>query len=79
MAKKEDNITHYPNSTETRVALLEMSISNINDTLNRLEKRFDKVDDEFVDLRKDMKFDFRFLIGAISALAAIMAHGFHWF
>lgn len=31
-------------SIDTRVALLEQSINNINDTMVRFEKRFDKVD-----------------------------------
>lgn len=31
-------------SDETRIALLEQSITNINDTLVRLEKRFDQLD-----------------------------------
>ncbi len=80
-------ITTYTGNSETvvKVACLEHSINHINDTLCRFEKRFDKIDDhfnemraEFKDVRKEMKYDFRFLIGAICALAGVMAHGFHW-
>lgn len=81
----ENNLKKYPESVDTRVALLESSISHINDTLCRFEKRFDKIDDqfnemrnEFKEVRKEMKYDFRFLIGAICALAGVIAHGFHW-
>lgn len=77
--KAEETITEYPVHIETKVALLESSISNINETLNRLEKRFDKIDDQLEGIKKDMKLDFRFAITAICALAAVMAHGFHWF
>jgi hypothetical protein len=76
---KDDNIVNYPHSIETRVALVEMSIVNVNQTLIRIEKRFDKIDDKFDRISKDMKFDFRFLLGAICILGGIMAHGFHWF
>jgi predicted nuclease with TOPRIM domain len=77
--KLEDNTTKYPNSIDTRVALLEASISHVNDTLVRLEKKFDKIDDQFNEVKKEMRYDFKFLLTAIAGLAAVMAHGFHWF
>jgi archaellum component FlaC len=71
--KNDENIVSYPNSIETRVALLEMSVSNINQTLIRIEakmdkgfddinKRFDSIDKRFGDVDKkfegiDKKFD----------------------
>ena len=36
---------HY--SDDVRLALLEQSINNINNTLVRFEKRFDQLDDKF--------------------------------
>ena len=36
---------------DVRLALLEQSINNINDTLVRFEKRFDKVDTNISDMR----------------------------
>ncbi len=71
--KPEDNVGSYPAYIDTRVALLEMSISHINDTLVRIEKRFykiderlDKIDDRFNRLdekidKLDSKLDSRFL------------------
>jgi predicted nuclease with TOPRIM domain len=41
-------------SDDVRLALLEQSINNINDTLLRFEKRFDKIDEKFD------KIDFKF-------------------
>jgi hypothetical protein len=109
---EKENIINYPNNIETRVYLLDSSVSNINQTLMRLEnkidtgfndvrremmrienkmdKGFDEVRGElkeirkenrsdFQGIRKDMKVDFRLLIGALAGLAGIMAHGFHWF
>ena len=79
----EEKIISYPNSLETRVALVEMSIVNITHSLLRIEN---KIDSEFRDLkieikeiRKDVKNDTRWLLTIIAALGAIMAHGFHWF
>ncbi len=80
--KPETNITNYPNSIDTRVALLEMSISHINETLLRIEQ-------DSKDFRKDVKSDFRWIIGLIiglssftiagfSGVLAVIAHGFHW-
>jgi hypothetical protein len=73
---KEDNITQYPNSIDTRVALLEQSIGHINDTLIRIEN-------DNKEFRRDVKSDFRCLIGLMiafgSGLMAVMAHGFKWF
>jgi len=77
--KAEETIAEYPVHIDTRVALLEASISNINDTLNRFEKKFDRMDDKLEGIKKEMRMDFRFIITAICGLAAVMAHGFHWF
>jgi len=79
----EENIINYPNSIDTRVALLEVSISSINQTMVRLENKmdsqFNETKNDFKDLRKDMKTDFRWLLAIIGGLGFIMAHGFHWF
>jgi len=69
---KQENIINYPNSVDTRVALLEMSIININETMKEIKS-------ELKDIRKENKADFWKLAGFIAALAGIVAHGFHWF
>jgi hypothetical protein len=65
----------YPNSMDTRVALLEQSISHINQTLIRIEQ-------DGKEFRKVIKNDFRWVIGLMiafgSGLLGTMAHGFHW-
>lgn len=86
----ENNIKSYTNSLETRVALVEMAIVNINQTLIRLENKIDfgfsecKADSkslscEIKEIRKDMRYDFRWTLTIIGVLGAVMAHGFHWF
>jgi hypothetical protein len=73
--KAEDDcgvFSSAPVHIETRVALLEQSIRHINETMIRIEKGIGEI-------KKEAKYDFRFLIGAICGLAAVMAHGFHWF
>lgn len=56
---QEDNIVNYPNSIDTRIALVEKSIGHLNETLVRLEhfleKRFDSIDNKFDGI--DKKFD----------------------
>lgn len=80
--KQDDNISHYPNSIDTRVALLEMSISHINDTLNRMEKKLDKMDDN-ID-RLSSKVDSRFYwlltftVAGFASLWGAIAHIAHW-
>ena len=69
---KEKNVVDYPNSIETRVALLERSIDGINDTLKEIKQ-------DLKDMRKEMKSDFRWLLTIIGGLGFVMAHGFHWF
>jgi uncharacterized protein (UPF0335 family) len=82
----EDNVIQYPNSIETRVALLEMSIININNTLIRIENELKdirseikEVRNEIKEVRRDLKYDTRWLLTIITALGGVMAHGFHWF
>lgn len=88
--KSEGTIPQYPNSIDTRVALLEMSISHIGDTLERMEKRFDKLDERLDKFdgkldKLDDKIDSRFFwllsvgMAAFTGLLGVMAHGFHWF
>lgn len=77
--KSEENIAKYPTHIDTKVALLEQSIAHINETLIRIEKNISEVKTEVSEIRRDMKYDFRFLVTAICGLAAVMAHGFHWF
>ena len=78
----EENIISYPNSIETRVALLEMSMINVNQSLirieNKIDKQFSELNIEIKEIRKDLKNDTRWLLTVIAAVAGIMAHGFHW-
>lgn len=111
----DEKVLAYPNSIETRVALLEACVSNINQTLIRLEnkmdrgfeeinrrfidvdrkfddmnhkfariegkmdKQFSDVGNVFIELRKESRSDFRWILTVIGGLGFIMAHGFHWF
>jgi uncharacterized coiled-coil protein SlyX len=89
MTNKEKVIS-YPDTIETRVALLEAAIVGINQTLIRIETKIDRQFDdlksdikdirrELKDIRRDMASDFRWTLTIIAALGGIMAHGFHWF
>ena len=71
-ASSNFEITEYQVHIETKVALLELSITHINESLININENLKEI-------KKDMKYDFRFLVTAICGLAAVMAHGFHWF
>lgn len=38
---------HYRNDNEVRIAVVETTIGHINESLIRMEKRFDKIDERF--------------------------------
>ena len=91
---KEENVINYPHSLDTRVALLEMCVSNISQTLIRLETKMDhnyanletkmdRLDAKIEAVRRDVRADFRWLLtifgGLLLGLSGTMAHGFHWF
>lgn len=73
----------HQHSEDTRIALLEQSINNINNTLVRFEKRFDRIDAKLESMQIESNSDFRwlvkFIISTSVGLSALMAHGFHWF
>ena len=74
---------------DTRLALLEQSISWINQTMMRMENRFDQLDKRLdkIDSRLDrievkidsnFKWLLGFYIGGFSALFGLIGHGLHW-
>lgn len=60
---------------EARVAVLEQIAKDTKETLGRIDRRLERLEDRQV-------ADFRWLLGggiaATLGLAALMAHGFHW-
>ncbi len=79
-----------PYNNETRFALMEQSIVHlgnkldqslyhINQTLERFEKRFDRIDDEIKSIKSDVRANFFWTLGVIGAVLGVVAHGFHWF
>lgn len=76
----QDDFIHYDH--ESRIVRLETTIENINQTLIRMEKRFDGIDNKLDKLDSRIWFVFCFLLttmlGGFTALLGVMAHGFHW-
>jgi uncharacterized protein Yka (UPF0111/DUF47 family) len=81
-------------SEETRFALMEQSINHmnqnfdssinhINQTLERFERRFDNIDNEIKETKKELKGEIRsnffWTLGVIASILAVVARGFHWF
>jgi hypothetical protein len=73
----------YSGDMEARVAVLEEIARNTKEALGRMEARFDRLDSKIDNVRDKQERDFRFVFGALITaalgLAAMMAHGFHWF
>ncbi len=69
------------NDHESRITRLECTIENINATLGRFEKRFDKIDDQLVAIKAESSTQFRWVIGIIvtSFIAPIILKLLHWF
>ena len=63
-------------SDETRIALLEQSINNINNTLVRFEKRFDQIDAKFDKLDTKIDASQKWCIGLISGLYILFGSAF---
>lgn len=59
-------------SDDVRLALLEQSINNINNTLLRFEKRFDQIDSRFDRNESENRSYFRWTMGLISGLYLII-------
>jgi uncharacterized coiled-coil protein SlyX len=91
--KMNEEVMHpkhnYRNDNDVRIAIVENTIGHINETLIRMEKRFDKIDEklETMDKKIDsinnrMWTNFLWLLGVMSAfsvgLLGIIAKGFHW-
>lgn len=64
-------IDHY--SDDVRLALLEQSINNINNTLVRFEKRFDQIDVKFEQISAENRSHNKWTLGLISGLYFIFA------
>jgi hypothetical protein len=62
---------HY--TYDVRLALLEQSITNFNDTLVRFEKRFDQIDTKFDRLQSEGRSHHKWTLGLISGLYFIFA------
>lgn len=65
---------------DTRIALLEQSIGHVNETLHRIEKRFDSVDKrldvldgKIEEVRKNSWSQFRWIMGFVFAFFSAFA------
>ncbi len=74
MKSHKDN--HH--SEDTRIALLEQSINNINETLIRFEKRFDQLDAKIESINNRLWSIFRWTIGGFVGTWGMLAHVLHW-
>jgi hypothetical protein len=84
---EKENVVNYPNIIENRVMALEFSMTNISQTLIRLENKMDKsfgdvdqsmirlenkMDKGFDDFRSELKTHFRWTMGLMAGLYLTM-------
>lgn len=55
-------------SEDARLVLIQQSITNINDTLVRFEKRFNQIDTNFNRLQSQGHYNYQWTLGLISGL-----------
>jgi len=67
---------HY--SDDVRLALLEQSINNINNTLVRFEKRFDNIDSELREIRNEFSGELKGVRGEFKSIRSEMKSDFRW-
>ena len=61
-----------------RIVLIEQSIMHIYETLKRLEKTLDSIDERFNRIETSLRRNFIWMIGGFASILLIMAHSFHW-
>jgi tetrahydromethanopterin S-methyltransferase subunit G len=72
----------HKQTEDTRLALLEQSIMNINQTLNRMETRFDrlenKMDTGFKDVNSRLWTSFLWMLGLYASTIGIVLSGVYY-
>lgn len=77
-------------TNDERLVMLETTVTHIHETLERLDKRFDSIDQNLNNTRKELKDEiksidnrmwilFILLLGIIGTLWATFGHAFHWY
>jgi G3E family GTPase len=59
--------------------LYEQRMTRVETVLESLATNVKILSSEVMEIRKEMKSDFRWILGMMVALFGLMAHGFHWF
>jgi peptidoglycan hydrolase CwlO-like protein len=92
--KANEMHNHKENYHETRIALLEQALINIDKRFDSIDKQFDNLEKSIKELKQEIKDDFRdinnrmwsnfrwliiTMIGFAIGLCGIMAKGFDWF
>ncbi len=79
-----EKLEHNYNN-EIRIVMLENTVNNINDTLLRFEKRFDKIDsrfdkmdDKFTKIEDKMSSNFRWLLTVMGSGFVLLLGAIHW-
>jgi hypothetical protein len=75
--------SEYKSTNDTRIAVLENTSNHIIETLNRIDRRLEKLEEKmdkgFDKINTRLWTNFYFLLSAIAGLGLLMAHGFKWF
>ena len=73
----------HKNTNDERIAVLETNVNHTQETLLRIERTIEtmniKMDEGFKSVNSRIWTNFYWTLAAITALGAVMAHGFKWF
>ncbi len=71
------------NSNDERIAVLENNVNHTHETLLRIERNMElmnqKIDEGFRSVNSRIWANFYWILGALSGLGLLIAHGFKWF
>ena len=78
-----------PSDIPARVAVLEEIAHSLKAAIDRIDRRFDSMDQRLETIQRNQRSDFRWLLGIMiggymsllglyASLLGVMAHGFHW-
>jgi len=75
----ETTVGHVHETLERMEKNIEKGFSQVVSRLNNIETKIERVENRMDKINDRLWSNFIWIIGAIVAVCAVMAHGFHWF
>ena len=75
----ETTVSHVHETLERLEKNISKGFDNVDSRLNSIDTRIERTDNRIDKINDRLWSNFIWTIGAIVAVLALMAHGFHWF